>query len=95
MVAQVLGGLADDDPLLASLVDRTDAIVRDGGAELSHLQPALTPVAQPAPPPHLTAALDSLLCAAIPSAPQRASTPGRERGVDSRRRAAHLGRLTT
>ncbi|MCW2500771.1 MAG: hypothetical protein JWN87_2447, partial [Frankiales bacterium] len=67
LVARYLLGLADDDPRLAELVARAEDILAAGGSELQQLEAAFTFLAEEVPARSLTAHLEELVLAVLPS----------------------------
>lgn len=79
LVAQSRMGLADDDPLLTDLVDKTEQIAASGTSELDRLEQAFTLLAQHAPLGMLSGMLEELFLAIVPSELERRAREARDR----------------
>lgn len=78
LVCRNLQGLADDDPRLAALIDRArDVLV--SGSQLQVLEAAFTWLAEELPARHLTAPLDELVLAVLPSRLEERGERGQRR----------------
>ena len=67
LVCRDLQGLAEDDPRLAALIGRARAILDEGGSQVAAMEAALTWLAEELPARRLSAPLDELVCALLPS----------------------------
>jgi hypothetical protein len=79
LIAQSRMGLADDDPLLNELLDATARIVTSGTGELDRLEQAFTLLAQHVPLGMLSAMLEELFLAIVPSELERRAEAAHDR----------------
>ena len=79
VASRILGGLPDGDPLLERLIARTSEILYDVPGDLPRLERAFTLLAEHVPPPLLNDALDTLVCALLPSQLEKRAEQGEER----------------
>ncbi len=78
LVAAHLLGVEDDDPRLLRLQRQVAAILTAGGTELGQLETAFTLLAQEIPTRHLTANLEELVLAVVPTLLDKAAEQGRD-----------------
>ncbi len=79
LVAAHLLGVEDDDPRLLRLQQEVAAILAAGGTELTQLEATFTLLAQEIPTRHLTANLEELVLAVVPTLLDKAAEHGRDK----------------
>ena len=79
LVAAHLLGVEDDDPRLLQLEQQVAAILVAGGTELTQLEAAFALLAQELPTRHLSANLEELVLAVVPTLLDKAAEHGRDK----------------